>query len=106
MLVDGDSISTGPAVALYRVLAEHAAEWVFVQNSPDPDDQVQAALDGSLDGLNWYPIGGAAAGAGGLPSLTLPQLTVNGGKPARFLRVRIAALVGDVTLTVLVTSRP
>ena len=107
ILSDWDEVGPGETFDLRRVLSSHAVQLHLDNASPDSGDQIQSVIEGSLDGESWYPISAAfnvGAGFTGTTAGTQTALVFITNKPARFLRVRVAALVGDLFLSAIAAS--
>jgi len=95
-------LQTGTAIDLHRVGTDHAVEYIL---GVVTNDSWSVSLQGSLDGADWYDIGGAYSGTEGGAPTTIAVVETATFKPARFIRATGSASVGSPTVTALVTSR-
>lgn len=109
MLTDATSASTGDVLDLRSVCNDFAVQWVVVQNAPDSNDQVQAVPQFSLDGDSWWATPaslsiGATTGTAITSGAGIHQVVTN--RPARYVRVKVSSVVGDLSVSAVVASRP
>jgi hypothetical protein len=109
VLAEATSVGTGTAIDLHRVHSDHAGQFVFEATSGGEHDEIQAGLEGSLDGVNWYGLVlffSAGEGHPGMPFVSsVGPLVVTTGRPARYLRGRVYSLVGTASVSLIVASR-
>lgn len=104
VLVPPPAYTLGTPVDLGVVQDNYALfDWIFVQSG----DAWNVAFQGSVDGTNWYDVGGditGSLGGSGLTETIGPIVTV-GSKPARYVRLTGSANTGTPALWGLVSQR-
>jgi hypothetical protein len=101
-LDEATSAGPGAELDLHEVKSDHAFQWTVELGSAG--DRVDVEGRGSLDGVNWYPLGPAVVIEG---STSQVLLSLFDDKPARYTRAEVRSVVtGTATVTAHLTSRP